>query len=154
MGKGIIIGIIIGLIIIIILFFAFSIDLERLDKPSDNSQKPETGEVQLPTPAPNEILMSSSGFTPATLTTQIGETITFKAFDDSNRWPASDIHPSHINYPGSNINKCFTIEQNDIFDSCGGLLKGSTFKFTFTEPGTWKYHDHLQPSKKGMIIVE
>ena len=103
---------------------------------------------------PNTIEISSSGFNPQTLTIQKGETLVFKAVDSSNRWPASDIHPTHKAYPGSDIQKCFEDGISNIFDSCGGLSEGSSFEFIFDEVGNWKYHDHLQPGKKGTIIVQ
>lgn len=105
-------------------------------------------------PSLNTIEMSSTGFSPSTLTIKQGESVIFKAVDSSNRWPATDIHPSHKLYPGSDISKCGTQEQSTTFDSCGTISEGSTYEFTFNEKGTWRYHDHKQPSKTGTIIVE
>lgn len=97
---------------------------------------------------------SSSGYFPSTLTIKIGDTINFVNEDVRLTWPASDIHPTHTVYPGSSISKCGTSEENKIFDACKGLQQGESYSFTFNEAGTWSYHDHLSPGKKGTIIVE
>ena len=69
-------------------------------------------------------------------------------------WPASNVHPTHKNYPGSDITKCGTLEQSQIFDSCIGMSTDSITSFTFNELGTWQYHDHLHPNVKGTIVVQ
>jgi plastocyanin len=148
MKKSLVIGIIL-IIIVIGIFFLFP---STNDSPSSlqSSNNPPT----LPPSSNNEISMSSSGFSPPTLTIQSGEIVKFKAIDSSNRWPASAMHPTHTVYPNSNINKCGTTEEYTIFDSCQGISEGENYEFTFTEIGEWGYHDHLQPSKFGKIIVE
>lgn len=74
--------------------------------------------------------------------------------DVDQRWPASDAHPVHADYPGSSIGKCNTPEQDSIFDACKGLAKGESFRFAFTEKGSWNYHDHLDAETGGTIVVE
>ncbi|MEK6824273.1 MAG: hypothetical protein AABY02_00300, partial [Nanoarchaeota archaeon] len=63
-------------------------------------------------------------------------------------------HPSHKNYPGSDIAKCGTSEASTIFDACKGLAQGESYSFTFNEVGSWNYHDHLNPNLRGTVIVE
>ena len=102
----------------------------------------------------NVIEMSSSGFSPSTLNKNVGETVTFTNVDGSTSlWPATDIHPTHKIYPGSDIDKCGTAEENLIFDSCGPVASGESYSFTFDDAGTWKYHDHRRASRIGTIIV-
>jgi len=102
----------------------------------------------------NVIEITSSGFTPKTLTISKGETVTWINKDTEEHWPASANHPTHTVYPGSNIEKCGTIEQAGIFDACRGVPPGESWSFTFNEAGTWGYHDHLQSSLTGKIIVK
>jgi plastocyanin len=99
-----------------------------------------------------EVLITSSGFSPSTLTIKVGDTVTFINKDSRPHWPASDVHPTHRLYPGSGIEKCGSGEE--IFDACKGLAPGETFSFTFKYRGTWTYHDHLYPYLTGTIIVQ
>jgi len=96
----------------------------------------------------------STGFSPRTLRIKVGDSVTWINRDSSPHWPASDLHPTHTLYPGSGIHKCGTPEQSEIFDACRGLAQGESFTFTFKYKGTWNYHDHLNPSLIGTIIVE
>ncbi len=102
----------------------------------------------------NVIEITSSGFSPDTLTINIGETVTFVNKDIKLSWPASAIHPTHTVYPGSDIKKCGTSEETNIFDACKGLAQGESWSFTFNSKGTWNYHNHLNPSLRGKIIVQ
>ncbi len=99
------------------------------------------------------ISVDESGFTPADVTVPVGTKVVFVNNGQASHWPASAIHPTHKSYPGSDIKKCSTEEALTIFDACRGLTTGQEFSFTFNEAGTWQYHDHLQPSVFGTIIV-
>ena len=98
----------------------------------------------------HEVNMTVSGFSPRTLNINIGDTVVF-VNQGASRWPASDLHPSHRNYPGSGIEKCGTAEEEGIFDSCGAVKDTWTFKFE--NDGEWTYHDHLSPGIRGTILV-
>lgn len=52
---------------------------------------------------------------------------------------SSDPHPTHVNYPPLNLS---------------GFADSQTVELVFNKPGTFKYHNHLEPSKTGTIIVE
>lgn len=98
--------------------------------------------------------MSSNGFSPKELTIKSGDTVRFTNVGTQRYWPASAFHPTHTSYPGSSITKCNTAEANTIFDACRAYGPGETYSFIFTEVGSWKYHDHRNPSAAGTIIVE
>jgi len=166
MGKGLIIGIIIAVIVILIFIFSFgSFGSERTTSTdseiTNGNDLPELEGDELGTGIgtppevlmPNTVEMSSSGFSPSSLTINAGDTVTFLAIS-SNIWPASDIHPTHRNYPGSDISKCNTAEADNIFDACRGIPNGNSYSFTFTEVGTWNYHNHFSPGRRGTIIVQ
>ena len=85
----------------------------------------------------NNVVYTNSGFSPQTLTVGVGTTIVFTNQSDNQMWVASDPHPVHTNHPA--------------FDQVGDE---DTYSFTFTEIGTYNYHNHLIPSNVGMIIVE
>ena len=100
------------------------------------------------------IEITSSGFNPSPLTVKQGTTVTWVNKNTVEHWPASAKHPTHTVYPGSDIQKCGMAEESNIFDACRGLKQNEGWTFTFNEKGEWAYHDHLDISKFGKIIVE
>ncbi len=73
--------------------------------------------------------------------------------NDQVFWPAGDLHPTHREYPGSNITKCHTDERSMIFDACEAMGPGAAYAFRFNEVGEWKFHDHINPKATGTVIV-
>lgn len=102
----------------------------------------------------NVVEMTSEGFSPLVLEISVGGEVIFVNSGQVPMWPATDIHPTHKIYPDSNIDKCGTSKERNIFDACKGISAGEEYAFTFNEVGTWKYHDHLHPWLKGEIIVK
>lgn len=103
------------------------------------------------------IEITSAGFFPKIVTIATGDTVTFINKDETGHWPATDLHPTHTVYPGSDIKTCFggtEEEKSQIFDSCKALQKGESYSFTFNEVGTWDYHDHRNANLVGTIIVK
>ena len=108
-------------------------------------------------PTDNTVRITSSGFEPKELTISQGETVTFVNQDSVEHWPASDNHPTHTLYPGSDIKICFggtEEEKSQIFDACKGLARGEEYSFTFNKLGAWGYHDHKKSDLTGTIIVK
>lgn len=85
------------------------------------------------------VLMKEDSFEPETSTIKKGATVTFKNEDKVARWPASNLHPTHTIYPE--------------FDPQQPVEAGQSWSFTFNKAGAWKYHDHLIPSIRGIIVV-
>ena len=111
-------------------------------------------EEEMASPPEKIVEITSIAFSPRIITITTGETVTFINKDSSTHWPASNLHPVHTTYPGSNIGKCGTADEKNIFDACRGLLPGEHYSFTFTKKGRWPYHDHLHPNTGGTIVVE
>lgn len=88
----------------------------------------------------NVVQMKADGFEPATLTIKSGDTVEFRNESDEDKWPASDVHPTHELYAG--------------FDAQKTVLDGDSYEFTFDRAGRWGYHDHLNPDIRGSIVVE
>jgi len=84
--------------------------------------------------------ITSSGFSPGTITINSGDTITFVNTDTSLHWVASKPHPIHTDVPG--------------FDARKALQRGESYSFTFTKKGTFGCHDHLNPATMCAIIVQ
>ncbi len=85
------------------------------------------------------IEITSDGYNPDRLEIQQGDTVRFENKDDKPRWPASDPHPSHDIYPE--------------FDPKKSIQPGDSWEFTFQREGTFGFHDHISPHKRGEIIV-
>jgi plastocyanin len=86
------------------------------------------------------ISMTDDGFEPATVEVSVGTTVTFVNNGQGLHWPASDNHPTHEILAG--------------FDAKKGLATGETYSYTFTEIGSWGFHNHLAPQIKGTVVVE
>ncbi len=99
------------------------------------------------------VLITEDGFLPNAISIDIGTTVTWLNEDEIQRWPASDVHPTHTVYPGSGISKCATAEKGKILDACRGLKKGERYAFTFDKVGKWGIHDHLHPGVTMQVEV-
>ncbi len=86
------------------------------------------------------VLVKDGSFSPAKLIVKKGTNVVFKNAGKRSHWPASDFHPTHGIYPE--------------FDPQEGIVAGENWEFKFEKPGKWKYHDHLEPEARGIIIVE
>jgi len=86
------------------------------------------------------ITYTETGFSPTSITINAGDTIIFKNNSARGFWPASNNHPSHAIYPE--------------LDSKKTITAGESWNFTFTEVGSWKYHDHRSNNLGGTIVVQ
>lgn len=102
----------------------------------------------------NIVVYTENGYEPAVLKVKKGAVVFFKNESIEPMWTASDLHPSHKVYPGSDIKKCSTSEKDKIFDACDGVMPGDSWSFLFNEIGQWHYHNHLNPRHTGTVIVE
>ncbi|HLC64512.1 MAG TPA: plastocyanin/azurin family copper-binding protein [Candidatus Nanoarchaeia archaeon] len=94
------------------------------------------------------IEVTSSGFSPNSITINSGDTVTWINKDSAPHWPASAMHPTHLLYPETG--GCIGSK----FDACGEIPPGGSWSFTFSQKGEWKYHDHINPgSMFGTVIV-
>lgn len=89
--------------------------------------------------AATAVAIASTGFLPARATVSAGSTVTFTNADTAPHQVASIPHPVHTNHPDLN----------------GGVLQpGGTFSVTFSVPGAYGYHDHLNPGLTGTVVVQ
>lgn len=87
----------------------------------------------------NLVTISSAGFSPKEITISAGETVVWMNSDAIDHTVNSAPHPTHTAYPPLNLDT---------------IKPGDKKSLNFPEPGTYKYHDHLNPSLVGSIIVE
>jgi plastocyanin len=89
---------------------------------------------------PVVIKMTADGFSPITTTIPAGTAVQFINTDTRSHWPASAVHPTHLELSG--------------FDALKAILPGDSYSYTFTKAGEWRMHDHLFPARTGKVIVE
>ena len=82
--------------------------------------------------------MTSDGFSPQEITIDESSSIIFVNKDKEAHWPASNPHPVHSIYPQ--------------FDPRKPIQTGESWPFK-PKVGTFRYHDHLSPHLRGVIIV-
>lgn len=108
---------------------------------NDSSLEPATQQQEVnASGVEHSIVLTKEGYVPETVTIQQGDTVVFKNETGKPFWPASNLHPSHRDYPE--------------FDPREPILADETWAFTFREVGEWRFHDHLAPYFNGVIIVE
>lgn len=88
----------------------------------------------------SKVTYTSAGFAPKSITVRKGETVVFENKTGKAASVASDEHPTHLLYSE--------------FDQYKTDQRGNTeFRFTFTKVGSWDYHDHLNASMGGTVVV-
>lgn len=115
---------------------------------------PESTTSLIPVVSKNIIIYTDSGYTPSLMTIKKGETVIWKNESGNSMWTASAVHPTHKVYPGTDITVCGTQTLLPMFDACGKIMSGQSWSFLFNNVGTWGYHNHLDSSKFGKVVVE
>lgn len=82
---------------------------------------------------------STAGDNPA-ITVYQGDIVIFDNNDTKERWPASNIHPTHAIYSD--------------FDPKKPIATGERWAFKFDKAGVWRWHDHLNPTISSQIFVK
>ncbi len=85
------------------------------------------------------VTITAAGFNPKDLKIKVGESVTWVNNDTKDHNVASAPHPTHTVYPPLNL---------------GVAEAGEKKSLVFPTPGTYKYHDHLNPSLFGSVTVE
>ncbi|MDO8655441.1 MAG: hypothetical protein Q7R48_03470 [bacterium] len=147
--------IVIAVVLVLALGGAWKLLSNRQVPTSIPQEQQKPGQVQQEVVGSQKVLAyTDQGYIPASITIKKGDTILWMNEGTKDMWPASAMHPTHTVYPGSGIQKCNTVEQPNIFDACSPIAPGSSWSFKFLEQGSWKFHDHLSPTKFGTINVE
>lgn len=87
----------------------------------------------------NIIIINDNSFSPAEITIKAGDSVVWKNEGENNHTVNSGPHPAHNNYPPLNL---------------GVLKQGESKSLTFPQKGFFGYHDHLNSSLTGIVIVE
>jgi len=100
----------------------------------------EVFEKEMMEKGPTLISYDENGFSPASITIKVGDTVVFENEGTKDMWVASSIHPTHKDLPG--------------FDDLKSVGGGESYTYTFEKAGTWKYHNHVKAGDTGVVIVE
>jgi plastocyanin len=126
--------IVVVLLVVVIAGGAFWMLRTPANKTDNTSTKSSTSTGQTTT-----ITYGDSGFSPSTVTVHSGDTISIKNDSSRSMQFDSDPHPIHTDDPELNV---------------GAVTPGESMSFTVSQKGTHGYHNHLNPSDKGTIVVE
>lgn len=99
----------------------------------------ESGTVEQGTSEATAITYGDNGFTPSTITVKSGTTVTIKNESSRSMQFDSDPHPAHTGNEELNVNN---------------VSPGESETFVVKRTGTFGYHNHLNPSDTGTIIVQ
>lgn len=94
------------------------------------------------------VTYTDSGFSPSEVTIPKGSAIIFRNYSSGKLRVASNPHPAHNGYPTTG--GCV----GSTFDSCDNIPTKVSWSFVFDSPGTWGYHNHLNPDKGGTVKVQ
>ena len=107
---------------------------------ADTTTRSSTANESTETSSVHTIAYTNSGFTPSSLgPVAPGTTVTFVNESNEDVRVASAVHPTHDELPG--------------FDSLGAIEPGGSYQFTFEEVGSWTFHNHLNESETGVVVV-
>ena len=141
MGSKLIVGIF-GAILLIGGIFILMGNKKNAPLPSGTSEETPAVSVQ-PTVSETEtvaqVMIDQNGFSPKTLKVKAGTTVVWANQSGMAVAIYSAVHPTHLVYPPLNL---------------GEVASGLSVELVFDKPGTYKYHDHLNPSQTGEVVVE
>ena len=106
---------------------------------SNKSSGDSSGKDSSDKPVAATITYSDDGFSPSKVTVKSGDTIAIKNASAHDMQFDSDPHPVHTTNPELNLDT---------------VSPGKTMIFTAHTKGTFGYHNHLNPSDTGTIVVQ
>jgi len=89
------------------------------------------------------VTFSDSGVSPATVTIKSGQAVKWVNSSSATIQVASDPHPTHTD------NRELTNGQSTV-----ALSPGASATVTLVKMGSWGYHNHLNPSVRGKVVVQ
>lgn len=123
-------------LIVIVAIVVVMIFANRSQAPT-TTQNEQTGTTNPSTDAAT-ITFTDAGFSPTTLTVKKGTKVTVVNSSSSSVQFSSDDHPTHLEDPEINMSE---------------LAPGESGSFTATTVGTHGFHDHIDDSKTGTLVV-
>lgn len=139
MNNKILIGVVVLIIVIGAIVLMANKGGFQTPTPIESGQTPPpTTEATTPTQQ-TTVTLAQSGFEPATVTVKAGTKVIWANSSGKLATVDSAGHPVHLAYPPLNL---------------GEFSDGSQVSLVFDKVGTYKYHNHLNPSQTGQVVVE
>lgn len=88
----------------------------------------------------NQVIYVDGCFVPNPLTVKVGESVIFTDKNQKEMWIESDKNRDQLILPN--------------FTSGQSWGEGQSYSYQFKKPGTYGYHNHVQPGDNGTIIVQ
>lgn len=129
MSKRVLLAVVLGVSLITVGMVIFA-----------GNRKPAQVSVEPTLSRDSQVAITKYGFVPHTLSIKKGTKVTWVNLDTTPHRIASDPHPNHTALAG--------------FDSKEPITAPNTYSFVFTKSGTFTYHDHVDPTRTGNIVVE
>ncbi|MES2970855.1 MAG: cupredoxin domain-containing protein [Patescibacteria group bacterium] len=120
-----------ALLLVLIIGLALNLNKQTDQSPDQGASQQTAAQVEI----------TKEGFIPATLKISKGTTVTWTNKDSVVHHVASNPHPEHTGLTG--------LDSKDIIG-----IEGGTYSYTFDQPGEYTYHDHLNPTTNGTVVVE
>lgn len=148
MNNKTLVGIIVAVLVIVGAIVLMKGQYQTNQTTTAPSVKPTAIETTSETGAPSEgtarkkeliVNVTANGFEPATVTVKSGAKVTWMNKSGSTANVSSAKHPTHLVYPPLNL---------------GDFDDGKSVSLVFAKPGTYQYHNHLNPSQLGKVVVE
>lgn len=86
------------------------------------------------------VTYTDNGFAPKVIRVKAGTSVTFDNRSATGMWVISDAHPTHRILPGLNEK--------------ASAASGGSYTYVFNSVGTWPYHNEVNLSAQGTVIVE
>ncbi len=112
---------------------------ESMEKKSDSDEVTEHEDDAMMEKEETTVTLTEEGFEPANLTVKAGTKIVWLNESGDVATVNSDDHPTHLD--------------NDLLN-LGRFGDGEELSVVIDQPGTYGYHDHLNPQRLGTIVVE
>lgn len=141
--QWVVVYLIVGLIIYG-LFYVFLTYKKGGENSYPKSQNNDVSQEQTPVEEVNldkdvaEIELTDDGYSPNLLTVNVGTKVTWINNSSAVGSVNSSVHPTHEDYAPLNL---------------GDFDLGESLTLVFNEVGTYKYHNHLNPTQFGTIEV-
>lgn len=134
------IGLLTIIVVVVGAFLLLNTRASNLSYQQSKSKTQKTIPTVTQTPAlQKEVMVTSSGFQPQTITIAKGTRVVWINQSGSTASVNSDIYPTNLLWPFLNL---------------GAFQNGSSVSVLFKKSGTYTYHNHLNPSQKGTVVVK
>ena len=124
-------------IIVLVIIGGFVI-WKTIKTPHQNSSTKSSAAQRAPLPKEVTVMLSNTGFSPSSVTINVGSAVRWKNVSGSQETVNSD------NYPTNQLHKELNF---------GVFNNGSSVVYTFTKPGAYGYHNQFHHEQEGKVIV-